>query len=420
MGELEGRPDSVRNTVAGSVSGPVVQAREVHGDVTLNHHQHLHRESPDPAAQVAVVTRLVPGSAQAGGMFSGRGAEAERILTALAPDSGDLTDGTGPVVVSAIAGMGGVGKTALARHCAVRAAARGWFPGGVFWVDLQGYSGEGMVTAGAVLSPLLRQLGVEADHVPDRTADQAAVYDQTLRDLAEAGRAVLLVLDNASTVDQLHGLLPALGDHRALITTRDTLALPGARRLLLDVLPIGDAVTVLDRALRRQDGDDDRVTTDPTGATRLAEVCGGLPLAVLIVAGLLADEPHLTSGTLAEQLAGTSTAGFTHGETRLATVFNASYYRLRDRDPDAAQLLRMLALAPGVDIDTVAAAALAAASPDRVRTLLRVLRQVHLITTDTVDRWRGSPMLGSPVPGAVPGAGSSGRSVDDQAAWDGI
>jgi tetratricopeptide (TPR) repeat protein len=258
----------------------------------------------------------------------------------------------------------------------------------VFWVDLQGYSGEGLVSAGAVLSPLLRQLGVEPHRIPEQVADQAVVYDRALRDLAEAGQPVLLVLDNVSTVDQLHGLLPAHGRHRALITTRDTLALPGARRLLLDVLPDSEAVMVLERVLRRQEVDDDRITTDPTGAVRLAKACGELPLALLIAAGLLVDEPDLTPGALAEQLTGTSADSFTHGETRLTTVFTASYDRLHAHDPDAARLLRLLALAPGADIGTDAAAALAGAPQDRTRILLRVLRQAHLLTAGTVDRWR--------------------------------
>jgi tetratricopeptide (TPR) repeat protein len=388
--ESDPGPGRVANTVPGVVSGPVAQIGTVHGNVE----QHHHEASTVVPEVVAVVTRLAPGPASAGVMFVGRGDEVERLLASLTPHADtsaetDVKAGVGPVVVSAVAGMGGVGKTALARHCAHLATRNGWFHSGVFWVDMQGYSPDGVVTAAGVFSPLLRHLGLPADQIPLQAADRVAVYDRTLRGLQETGRAVLLVLDNASSAEQVRGLLPGEGVHRVVVTTRDTLDLPGARRLALDVLPTAEAVGVLDRALRRQDPDDDRAHTDPAGIEHLAGVCGGLPLALLIAAGLLTDEPALSPGVLAQQLAHSSTTGFTHGETRLAAVFTASHDRLRERDPEAAQLLRLLALTPGVDISTDAAAALADIPASRARTLLRVLRQAHLLLpAGSVDRWR--------------------------------
>jgi hypothetical protein len=99
-----------------------------------------------PESRVAVVTRIA-GPTE---VFVGRAEQVERMLAALVPD----TD-PGPMVVSAVAGMGGVGKTALARHCAAVAVGRGWFPGGAFVVDLQGYSPDGHVEARQVFAPLL-------------------------------------------------------------------------------------------------------------------------------------------------------------------------------------------------------------------------------------------------------------------------
>ncbi len=374
MDNQDGSSTPVHNTVHGDVSGAVIQLRDVHGGIAFHHHE------AGVTGLVAVVSRIGPGSTT--GMFVGREDEARQVLAALAPHSDARA---GPVVVSAVAGMGGVGKSALARHCAVHAAGLDWFPGGVFWVDLQGYSSDGVVTAAAVISPLLRQLGVPPDRIPSLPADQMAVYDRKLGELSAT--PVLLVLDNASTADQLHGLLPTGDRHRAVITTRDTLGLPDARRLPLDVLPVADALVVLARTLHRQDPADDRVDRDPVGAARLAEVCDHLPLALLIAAGLLADEPNLTPGELAGQLAECGTAGFTHGETRLASVFATSYDRLLGRNPGAARMFLLLALAPGLDIATDAAASLADTSTAEARTLLRALRQSYLLTTAN-DRWR--------------------------------
>lgn len=332
------------------------------------------------AGVVPVVHAIAAGQPVAPGVvFVGRQEETERLLAGLAPG-----EDAGPVVVSAVAGMGGVGKTALARFCAAEAVARDWFPGGAYVVDLQGYSPGGLVVNTSLFAPLLHQFGVAAENVPGDPAAQAAVYDQALRVLAAQGRRVLLVLDNASTAAQLDGLLPTAGDHRVVITTRDTLAVPGARRLDLDVLTEADALDLLDEALREADPTDGRAAD---GAAGLVKVCGLLPLAVRIAAGLLADEPDMSCAELAEELASTTTDGFTHGETKVAPVLAASIDRLTGRDPQAAQLLSLLPLNPGPDISTEAAAALGGASVAAARTSLRTLRQAHLISL-VEHRWR--------------------------------
>lgn len=338
------------------------------------------------AAVVPVVHAIAGGQPVAPGVaFVGRQEETEKLLAALAPGDGEPVVNAGPVVVSAVAGMGGVGKTALVRFCAAEAVERGWFPGGAYVVDLQGYSPGGMVARDALFAPLLHQFGVPAENVPGEPAAQAAVYDQALRFLASQGRRVLLVLDNASTAAQVDGLLPTAGDHRVVVTTRDTLAIPGARRLDLDVLTVADALELLDEALREHDPADERAVE--TEAAALVGVCGLLPLAVRIVAGLLADEPDMSCAELATELANTPADGFAHGETRLAPVLAASIDRLAAGDPQAERLLRLLQVNPGPDISTEAAAALGGLSVAAARTSLRALRQAHLIT-HAERRWQ--------------------------------
>ncbi|WP_158854817.1 tetratricopeptide repeat protein [Saccharothrix deserti] len=365
---------------AQNVTGNVVQAGRI-GSVYVHH-------APTQVARAAaaVVTRVRP-EATAGEVFVGRSDEMERVLSAL--DPGDAVGaGASGVVVSAVAGMGGVGKTALARHAAVEAARRGWFAGGVFWVDLQGYSPDGQVSATAVFGPLLRRLGMPDERIPDDPGEQAAVYDEVLTELAVRDRGVLVVLDNASAAAQVRGLLPGAGPHRIVVTTRDTLDLPHARRLSLDVLALGAAVALLERALHEQDPDDDRIGTDPPGAGKLAQACGGLPLALRIAAALLADEPHLGPGELAEQLRqAPGVEGYAHGEQALAATFDLSWRRLVHLHPGWARLLRLLCLDSGPDTSTEVAAALADQSTAHVRVGLRALRHAHLIRVVGPERW---------------------------------
>jgi tetratricopeptide (TPR) repeat protein len=328
-----------------------------------------------PTAGVVPVVHAIVGGQEIspGVVFVGRHEETEKLLAALTPG------GMGTVVVSAVAGMGGIGKTALARFCAAEAVHRGWFPGGAYVVDLQGYSPEGMVSSHSLFAPLLHQFGVPPDHVPAEPSAQAALYDQALRTMAAQEQQVLLVLDNASTAAQVDGLLPRSGAHRVVVTTRDTLAIPGARRLDLDVLTETDALALLGQVLREHD------VPVTEGAAALVEVCGYLPLAVRIAAGLLADEPGSSCAELATELANVD--GFAHGEAKVAPVLATSIDRLASRDPRAARLLGLLPLNPGPDISTEAAAALGGLSVSAARTALRALRHAHLV--NMVDRrWR--------------------------------
>ncbi|MEU4769641.1 tetratricopeptide repeat protein [Actinosynnema sp. NPDC023794] len=334
---------------------------------------HVHPPRLGPVAVVRAVARTGTG-------FVGRDDEIAHLLTSLAP--GGVST---PIVVTAVAGMGGVGKTALAMHVAATAHQWDRFSGGAFVVDLQGYRPDGGVRPEAVFGPLLRHLGVPSDELPVDPGEQAAVYDQVMRDLDRRGKSVLLVLDNASSAEQLRGLLPT-GVHRAIVTTRDTLDLPGARHLELDVMSETDAIALLAEVVAEHSPGDTR-TTASDGAARLVRVCGRLPLAVRIAAGLLSDEPGLTCDHLADQLHQATIEAFARGETTVAAVFALSVDRMRVRAPQAVHLLYLLAISPGLDIGTEAAAALEDASTAQVLVRLRTLRQAHLLG-HADGRWR--------------------------------
>jgi len=78
----------------------------------------------------------------------------------------------GAVVISAVGGMAGVGKTALALRWAHLAAGK--FPDGQLYVNLRGYDPSGQpVRAAEVIRRFLEDLGVEPERIPADSEGQA-------------------------------------------------------------------------------------------------------------------------------------------------------------------------------------------------------------------------------------------------------
>ncbi|MEN3360477.1 MAG: hypothetical protein V7637_4459 [Mycobacteriales bacterium] len=275
------------------------------------------------------------------------------------------------VVVSALDGIGGVGKSALAVRWAHRVAAE--FPDGQLHVDLRGYAHAAPVRPAEALGRFLRALGVPAERVPADVAEAAALYRSLL-----AGRRVLVLLDNARDVETVRPLLPGAPGCLALVTSRGRLdglvAHEGARRITLDVLGGEDALHLLAAALG-----DSRVAAEPAAAAELAVLCGYLPLALRIMAARLAADP---SRRLADQVAELRADRWAElsvpGDPRssVRATFDLSYRRL---DAGDRRLFRLLALAPGADIGVPAAAALAATPAPVTRQALRRLVAAHLV-----------------------------------------
>jgi tetratricopeptide (TPR) repeat protein len=344
----------------------------------------VHQAAAPGAA--AVVTALADGDVP--DLFVGRDGPVERLLTLLDAARCD----PGAIVVSAISGMGGIGKTALARHVAATAAGRGWFPGGVLFVDLRGYDpDDDRVRPRQVFGSLLRVLGVAPGDIPATADEQATAFHQLLDELAGRSRRVLLVLDNVSAGQQVRDLLPRQRAHRALVTTRDALGLPGADHLVLDVLTTATAEQLLSEVLARRLPGDRRAATDRDAASRLVTVCGALPLAIRITASILADEPHLGIADLVAELTAAEGPGphrVRHGESTVAAAFETSWSRLRVRDPDAAAVLPLLTINPGPDLATDAAAALSGGTTAAVAPHLRALRAASLLQQTPAGRWQ--------------------------------
>ncbi|WP_188195722.1 ATP-binding protein [Nonomuraea sp. SYSU D8015] len=321
-----------------------------------------------PATRMRVVPRQLPTDVAA---FVGR----ERELAVA-----DEARAEGTVVITAIDGMGGVGKTALAVHWAHRVAGR--FPDGQLYVDLQGYASGPPLSAMQALAVLLRALGVLAEQVPMGLEEAAALYRSLL-----AGKRVLVVLDNAYGAEQVRPLLPGSPGCMVVVTSRDRLtglvATHGAHRLTLDVLDPGEAAALLEQIVGRE-----RVAAEPRAAAELARVCGHLPLALRIAAANLSRGPEQPiADYLAELQAGDPLDGLTVAHDPQAAVrlaFDHSYHRLT---ADHRRLYGLLGLVPGPDVGVAGAAALAGLRTEDARRALEELADAHLVQLRGRDRY---------------------------------
>lgn len=296
--------------------------------------------------------------------FTGRLAEVDRMLTA--------ADGGG-VLLWAIDGMAGAGKTALAVHVAHRLAAD--YPDGQLFVDLHGYTpGHDPVEPGAALSSLLRQLGVPGDQVAAGTEERAARWRTELAD-----RRVVLVLDNAAGAAQVRPLLPGASHAVVLVTSRRRLAgLEGARPLSLSGLPTEEATTLFTRVAGRDN--------ELAAVAEVVQLCGHLPLALRLAAARLAHRPRWRVADLADRLRD-QRRGLAElaGEDRsVSASFHVSYEQLT---AGQQRLFRLLGLVPGADFDAHLAAALAGLDLREAGTRLEDLVDAHLLEASTSDRY---------------------------------
>ncbi|MFB4284956.1 tetratricopeptide repeat protein [Nonomuraea sp. MTCD27] len=315
-------------------------------------------------------------------VFTGRRAELQQAL-ALLDEQGRQARA---VVIGAIGGMAGVGKTTLALHWAHQITDS--YPDGQLWADLRGFDRSGQVLdPGQALGGFLRALGVTDSRMPAGIDDRAALFRSKL-----AGRRVLIVLDNARDSEQVRPLLPATPGCLAIVTSRNQLtgltATHGARTLTLDVWTPAEATEAL--ALRLGAA---RVAAEPEAVAQILQLCGHLPLAVAIVAARAAARPSFALADIATELReayGTLDAFHTLDGADARATFFWSYQTL---SPAAARLFRLLGLHPGPDITLPAAASLIALPTRRVRALLEECGAAHLVTEHAPGRWRLHDLL---------------------------
>ncbi|MEV5973388.1 tetratricopeptide repeat protein [Streptomyces sp. NPDC051921] len=339
------------------------------------------RAAPPAAPRTASALSGLPAPS---GTFTGREGAVDELLAVLDPG----TVGEGPSV-HVVAGLPGVGKTELVRQVVHRAHGRdGWFDG-VLAVELYGYDPARRQGPDEALASMLRGLGVDHQHIPVSLEDRARLYRSTLRDLADRGHRTLVVLDDAMDGEHVRPLLPGDARTPVLITSRHTLSDLDARLHDLTVLDPVDSVGLLRLVLRASRGEaDTRVDDAPDTAEAIARQCGHLPLALRIVAALLADQPARPLSSMARALDDEQRRlrRLSRGNLAVRAAFELSYRHLPQ---DQARLFRLFALNPGPDVSTEAAGRLCDVDPDTAEELLEALGRGHLVQSTAVyGRWR--------------------------------
>ncbi|HLX48341.1 MAG TPA: tetratricopeptide repeat protein [Streptosporangiaceae bacterium] len=321
--------------------------------------------APAPRAHATVPCELPARVAS----FTGRSGEL-LALTKLIGEPGAETPGT--VVISAIGGTAGVGKTALAVYWAHQVIDR--FPDGQLYVNLRGYAPGQPMAPGDALARLLRSLGVPGRDIPAEQDERAARYRSTL-----AGKRILLILDNARSVEQVRPLLPGSPSCTVVVTSRDALpglvARDGATRLDLDLLPLEDAVGLL-RALIGA-----AVDRDPDAAARLALQCCRLPLALRVAAERAASRPAVPLAELTAELADQQYRLdlLDSGGDSCTAVRSVFSWSCRNLDAGTVRTFCLLSMHPGPDFEPYAAAALTNCSPGQARRAIDVLSRAYLV-----------------------------------------
>lgn len=320
--------------------------------------------------------------------FTGRAADLLSLDALLSADtSSAVTSQPGAVVISAIDGTAGIGKTTLAVFWGHRMRHR--FPDGTLYANLRGYGPGSPATPTEVLDGFLRAMGTAPGRIP-ATEDERAALFRTLLD----GRRMLVVLDNANTPEQVRPLLPASAGCLALVTSRSSMTglvvSLGAVRISLDLLPFDEAVGLL-----RGIVGDVRADAEPQALADIVRACARLPLALRIAGARAASRPHLRLGDLRAELLDEQglldALSLSNDEmTAVRAVFAWSYQALPARQ---ALMFRRLGLHPGVQIDLYAAAALADTTPHQVRRDLEVLADVHLVEPVAPDRYLAHDLL---------------------------
>jgi DNA-binding SARP family transcriptional activator len=309
--------------------------------------------------------------------FVGRHRELARLNSLL--DDGAQSSAT--VEIAAIDGMAGIGKTALAVHWAHWAADR--FPDGQLYANLRGFDPSGVAMSPEdTLRGFLETLGVAPQRIPGDIGAQASLYRSMLN-----GRRILVLLDNVRDIEQVGPLLPGSPGCLVLITSRKRLpgliAAHGAHAVSLDTLPADEARQAM--ALRLGCA---RLAAEPDASDEIIDRCGGLPLAIAVVAARATVYQDLPLAEIASELRDARTRldalSADDAAADVRAVFSWSYRLL---SAPARRLFRLLSVHGGPELSRNAAASLAGLPRAEMRPLLAELTGARLLTEDRPGRF---------------------------------
>ena len=223
-----------------------------------------------PADPVATALHQVPSPP---GDFTGRKEELEELLAAI--EQGGAT-------ILGLHGLGGIGKTALARKLIEQLKLR--YPDAQFYLDLKGASSQPLSVTEA-LAHVIRAYHPAAK-LPDSETELRSLYLSVLD-----GQRAILLMDNAASAEQVEPLIPPAGCV-LLVTSRRLFMLPGSATKSLDTLTSDDARALL-LAIAPRTGE---------SVDEIARLCGYLPLALRLAAGALTTYRNLKPEHYARRL----------------------------------------------------------------------------------------------------------------------
>ncbi|GAA4862784.1 AfsR/SARP family transcriptional regulator [Kitasatospora terrestris] len=304
--------------------------------------------------------------------FSGRSKIVHELRDVLRAGSGQA------VVVTSLAGIGGVGKTTLAVH--VAHGLRPDFPDGQLYVDLRG-AGESPAEPAVVLGDFLHALGVT--DTPDSLDQRAALYRSLLAD-----KRMLILLDNARDARQLLPLIPGVSGNAVMVTSRSRLAeIPGAHLIDIEELTPDEALALFSAIVGIE-----RVAAEPEAALAVVTACGFLPLAVRIAAARLASRPRWSVSDLARRLADQRNRlqELQLGNLAVETTIGLGYGQLQ---PEEARAFRLLSVVDSPDLPLSAVAALLGTEERAAEDLAEALVEANMLECFTPGRYRYHDLL---------------------------
>jgi DNA-binding SARP family transcriptional activator/Tfp pilus assembly protein PilF len=316
--------------------------------------------------------------------FTGRAEHVQALRDLLA---GPQPESPGAVVVAAVIGAGGLGKTTLAVHAAHLVRAN--FPGGQLYANLHGAMPK-PAEPSDVLARFLRDLGMDPQRIPAGEEERAAHYRSLLTD-----RRVLVVLDDAKDAAHVRPLLPGSASCAVLVTTRNRMPdLAGSRFVDLDVLAQDEAQVMFASIIGRS-----RADAEPEATDLVLTACAGLPLAIRIAGARLAARGNWTVRNLARRLSDERRRldELKTGDLAVRACFEVSFASLPGRVPAGgvtpAHAFRLLGTWQGPTIGLAAAAALIGQPEDSVADALEVLVDAQLLQAPAPDRYRFHDLL---------------------------
>ena len=316
--------------------------------------------------------------------FTGRAEHVQKLHDLLAGPG--RPNSPGAVVVAAVIGAGGLGKTTLAVHAAHQ--LRSHFPDGQLYANLHGASAQ-LVLPGDVLARFLRDLGMDPERIPVGEEERAAQFRSWVTD-----RKVLIVLDDAKDAAHVRPLLPGSASCAVLVTTRSRMPdLAGSRFVNLDVLEPAEATDMFAGIIGR-----DRAEAEPEATEDVVTACAGLPLAIRIAGARLAARGGWSVRTIATRLADQRRRldWLRTGDLAVRACFEVSFSSLPRSGSggvDPAHAFRMLGLWQGPTIGLAAAAALLGQPDEDVAEALEILVDAQLLQAPAPDRYRFHDLL---------------------------